>query len=193
MTAMATALKGSARERLLAAANELFYDEGIQTVGIDRIIEAAGVAKASLYNTYGSKDELIRAYLELRAQGRRDAIEKALAKARTPRERLLAVFDALEQLFRRPGFHGCAFMNATAEARPGSAAEQASNAYRNWARDLFLELATETGAADPAALARSLHLLYDGALVSARMDHDPSIAVIARATAAALIDAAIPV
>src|ERR1700760_123961 len=107
MTAMAAevALKQTARERLLAAANELFYDEGIQTVGIDRIIEKAGVAKASLYNTFGSKDELIRAYLDSRGESRRAAIEAEMAKADTPRGRLLAVFDALEKLFRRPGFH----------------------------------------------------------------------------------------
>jgi AcrR family transcriptional regulator len=193
MTAMAeVALKQTARDRLLAAANELFYDEGIQTVGIDRIIEHAGVAKASLYSTFGSKDELIRAYLESRAQGRRDAIERALAEAHTPRARLLSVFDVLETMFRRPGFHGCAFVNASAEARPGSAAEQASAVYREWARDLFLRLATEADAPRPAELARQLHLLYDGALISARMDRDPGIANLARATASMLIDAALP-
>ena len=62
----AGAVRPSARERLLAAANELFYNEGVHTVGIDRVIEQAGVAKASLYNTFGSKDELVRAYLETR-------------------------------------------------------------------------------------------------------------------------------
>src|ERR1700760_128234 len=99
------ATRRSARERLLKAANELFYDEGIQTVGIDRIIEKAGGAKASLYNTFGSKDELTRAYLDSRGEARRAAIEAEMAKADTPRGRLLAVFDALEKLFRRPGFH----------------------------------------------------------------------------------------
>jgi AcrR family transcriptional regulator len=193
MTAMAvaTAAKKSARERLLASANELFYDEGIQTVGIDRIIEHAGVAKASLYNTFGSKDELIRAYLELRQATRQEAVMKAIAKADSVRGRLLAVFDALEQMFRRPGFHGCAFMNASAEARPGSAAEQVTLAFREWTYGVFVELATEAGVARSAELAQQLHLLYDGAVISARMDHDPRIAVVARTAAAALIDAAI--
>ncbi len=194
MTVMASvvASRQSARERLLASANELFYDEGIQTVGIDRIIEHAGVAKASLYNTFGSKDELIRAYLELRAKARQDAIEKELAKASTPRARLLAVFDALDGMIRRPGYHGCAFMNASAEARPGSAAEQVSNGFREWTSALFLELATAAGARRPAELARQLRLLYDGAVVSARMDHDLGAAVLAKAAAAAMIDAAVP-
>ena len=62
-TADAT-VKRSPRERLLAAADELFYAEGVQSVGIDRVIERAGVAKASLYSTFGSKEELVRAYLE---------------------------------------------------------------------------------------------------------------------------------
>ena len=64
-----------ARERLLAAADELFYEQGIHTVGIDRIIERAGVAKASLYSTFGSKDELVRAYLESRDESRRVRVQ----------------------------------------------------------------------------------------------------------------------
>ena len=73
----ASAPRPSARERLLAAANELFYDEGVHTVGIDRIIEQAGVAKASLYNTFGSKDELVRAYL----QARHDSVARRIMAA----------------------------------------------------------------------------------------------------------------
>src|ERR1700742_2141338 len=112
----ASADRPSARDRLLAADNELFYNEGVHTVGIDRIIEQAGVAKASLYNTYGSKDELVRAYLQLRFDARRDATMAALALVDSPREKLLAIFDLLETTCRRPGFHGCAFVNASVEA-----------------------------------------------------------------------------
>src|SRR6202035_1080275 len=81
----------SARERLLEAANELFYDEGVHTVGIDRVIERAGVAKASLYNTFGSKDELVRAYLQTRHATVTQRITQAVERYDTPRERLLAV------------------------------------------------------------------------------------------------------
>src|SRR6202043_101484 len=77
----------SARERLLEAANELFYDEGVHTVGIDRVIERAGVAKASLYNTFGSKDELVRAYLETRHARVAARITSYLERYSTPRER----------------------------------------------------------------------------------------------------------
>ena len=90
----ASAPRPSARERLLAAANELFYNEGVHTVGIDRVIEQAGVAKASLYNTFGSKDELVRAYLETRHASVTQCIMQAVDRYDTPRERLLAVFDS---------------------------------------------------------------------------------------------------
>jgi AcrR family transcriptional regulator len=182
--------KSSARERLLAAANELFYREGVHTVGIDRVIEQAGVAKASLYNTFGSKDELVRAYLDSRHAEMAERISRALGRYHTPRDRLLGVFDAQEELFAEPGFRGCAFASASAES-PGDAVNAAAAEYRGWVRGLFTSLAREAGAPDPEGLARQLHLLYDGASLSARMDHDPSAAVAARTAAATLLDAAL--
>ena len=119
----------SARERLLAAANELFYDEGVHTVGIDRVIERAGVAKASLYNTYGSKDELVRVYLEQRHAVVTARISKYLERYAGPRERLLGVFEAQGELFAEPGFRGCAFVSASAES-PGEAVSRAADGYR---------------------------------------------------------------
>ena len=179
-----------ARERLLAAANELFYREGVQTVGIDRIIGHAGVAKASLYSNFGSKEELVGAYLEGRHAATTERISRALTRFRTPRERLLGVFDAQGEQFTDPAFNGCAFVAASAEAPPGGAMANAAEAYRDWVRTLFSTLAREAGVADPDALARQLHLLYDGAGLSARMDRDPSAATTARAAAAILFDAA---
>src|SRR5579872_2327563 len=90
----ASPVRPSARERLLAAANELFYDEGVHTVGIDRVIERAGVTKASLYNTFGSKDELVRAYLEGRHARIAARITRYLERYSDPRDRLLGVFEA---------------------------------------------------------------------------------------------------
>jgi AcrR family transcriptional regulator len=170
----------------------LFYEEGVHTVGIDRVIERAGVAKASLYNAFGSKDELIRAYLMARHAARRERMSLELAtRFDTPRERLLGVFDVLGDSFVEPGFHGCAFVNASAEARPGSPIEQATDEYRAWVRSLFVDLARAAGAPDPQQLARQLILLYDGAGIGARMDRDPAAAAAARAVAAALLDATI--
>src|SRR4051794_1799282 len=90
--------RASARERLLAAASELFYEEGVNTVGIDRVIERAGVAKASLYSAFGSKDELIRAYLESRNEARQRRINAKIAQYGTPRDKLLGLFDYLEEV-----------------------------------------------------------------------------------------------
>lgn len=190
MTTPLTENRASARERLLAAANELFYAEGVQTVGIDRIIEHAGVAKASLYNLFGSKDALVQAYLESRHSGTSERLKAAIERHRDPRKRLLAVFDAQGEIFAQPDFRGCAFTTATAEAADGSLIDQAADAFRADILALFTELSREAGARNPARLARQLHLVYDGAGLAARMDRDPSVARSARAAAAALLDAA---
>jgi len=180
----------SARQRLLDAANQLFYAEGVQTVGIDRIIEQAGVAKASLYNTFGSKEALVRAYLETRHQGTAGRLSSILDQIDDPREKLLAVFDAQGQQFIAPDFRGCAFVAASAEAARGSVIEKAADDYRAWIRALLVDLATQAGAREPDTLARQLQLLYDGAGLAARMDRDPTIARSARAAAATLLDGA---
>jgi AcrR family transcriptional regulator len=180
----------TARARLLAAADELFYEEGVNTVGIDRVIERAGVAKATLYSAYGSKDELIRAYLSARQDARRRALTEAVGRHDTPREQLLDIFDALGESISRPGFRGCAFANASVEARSGSPITEVTDEHRAWFRGLLADLATAAGAADPEQLSRQLLLLYDGANVSARLDRAAEAAAAARTAAAVLIDAA---
>ncbi|MBM2618155.1 TetR/AcrR family transcriptional regulator [Actinoplanes sp. LDG1-06] len=185
-----TARKASARDRLLAAADELFYAEGVHTVGIDRIIERAGVAKASLYSTFGSKDELVRAYLEGRHSLRRTRMLDGLERYDDPRDRLLGVFEVLAELAGAAGFRGCAFYNASAESPAGGPVEEVSTANRAWTRGLFHELARDAGARDPAALADQLVVLYDGATVGARMDKRAEAALTARGIAASLLAAA---
>src|ERR1700754_4418532 len=98
--------RASARERLLAAADELFYAEGVHTVGIDRVIERAGVAKASLYSCFGSKDELIRAYLEGQHKIRCGRIMAGIERYSDPRDRLLGIFEVLAEAAGAPGFRG---------------------------------------------------------------------------------------
>lgn len=182
----------SARERLLTAAGELFYEHGVHTVGIDRVIERAGVAKATLYSLFGSKDELIRAYLQERHQRVRGRMERELAaRFVTPRERLLGVFEIQGETFAVPGYRGCAFVGASAESGPGSTVEAEAHEYRAWLRSLFVDLAEEAGASDPGALAQQLLLLYDGAGIAAWMDRDLTAAAGARALAALVVDAAI--
>ena len=180
----------SARERLLAAADELFYEGSIHTVGIDRVIERAGVAKASLYDSFGSKEELVRAYLQARQEARKGRITARLATCATPRDRLLGVFDAMEEVMAAPGFRGCAFNRAAAESKAGTPVKAACDDARGWMRELFTGLARDAGAADPEHLASQLVLLYDGAAVSAQMGAGSSAAVAAREMAALMLDAA---
>jgi AcrR family transcriptional regulator len=178
----------TAGERLLDAATELFYNEGIHNVGIDRVIEKAGVAKASLYNTYGSKEALVRQYLEGRHEARKARIVKHMALHDTPREKLLSVFDALAEAATLPGYRGCAFINANGEGEIGDSVRQFVDDVREWIRALFESLAREAGATHPASLADQLVLLYDGASVSASIDHNKNAAATARAVASALLD-----
>src|SRR4030081_1518219 len=130
----------TARERLLDAADELFYAEGVHVVGIDRIVERAGVAKASLYSTFGSKDELVRAYLENHFRRRQNRVARVLAAYDTPRARLLGVFAEVEELLAGSEFHGCRFISATAEARAGDVSEVVAEDYRAWLRALLTDL-----------------------------------------------------
>lgn len=184
--------RASARERLLVAANELFYAEGIQTVGVDRIIEHAGVAKASLYNVFGSKEELVAAYLASRHDLTTKRLAASIAKIHDPRDKILAVFDAQARQFEQPDFNGCPFVAATTEAPRGGLVERAADDFRASIREMFTDLAEQAGAAHAASLARQLHLLYDGAGLAARMDHhDPGIAPSARAAAESLLAASL--
>jgi AcrR family transcriptional regulator len=176
---------------LLAAANELFYDEGVRAVGIDRLIEHAGVAKASLYSSFGSKEELIRSYLAARLASRRARVEAKLAAYPSPREKLLGVFDILAETTADPAFRGCAFLRADAELLPGSAVKEVCDLARGWLRGLLLDLARQAGVADPERLTRQLVLLYDGVIVAAQMDGNRAAAADARALADALVAAAI--
>jgi AcrR family transcriptional regulator len=183
----------SVRGRLLAAADELFYAEGVHVVGVDRIVERAGVAKASLYSTFGSKDELVRAYLENHLRSRQEHIERILAANDTPRARILGVFGEVEKALMGSEFRGCRFISASAEARPGDASELVADEYRGWLRTLFSNLAKAAGASDAKQIGRQLALLYDGAAVAARMDQDRRGAAIAvRSAVVALLDGAIP-
>src|ERR1700716_2170711 len=134
----------SARERLLDAANELFYHEGVHTVGVDRIVERAGVAKATLYTLFGNKDGLVRAYLLGRHDRTRERMTRELAaRFHTPRERLLGGFEVQGLSFTEPGFRGCAFVGANAESSEGTSVQQVTEEYRAWLRSLFVGLAEE--------------------------------------------------
>jgi AcrR family transcriptional regulator len=177
----------SARERLLEAADELFYENGVNLVGIDRVIERAGVAKASLYDCFGSKEELIRCYLQARSERRQARIVQRMAQCQTPRDKILSVFDLLGETVAQPNYRGCAFQRAGAEAGAGSTIKGTCDDSRAWIRAEFTGLARAAGALDPESLGRQLVILYDGAATAAHADRDLDAPKAARALADRLL------
>jgi AcrR family transcriptional regulator len=178
----------SPRERLLDAADRLFYEQGVCTVGVDRILKDADVARASLYTAYGSKEELVRAYLLRRSENWQATVADVLPERwTTPRDRIVGIFTLLTEWFATPGYRGCPFINASAEAGAGDAVETVRDGHREWVRGLFSGLAREAGAADPDALSAQLVLLYDGSMVGAQLDRSSAPGVAAQAAAAALL------
>jgi AcrR family transcriptional regulator len=182
------------REHLIETAERLFNEHGYHATGIDRILAEAGVAKMTLYNHFRSKDELILAVLRRRDETFRNRLVRAVERAAdTPRERLLAIFDVLREWFRSKEFHGCMFINASAEyGAPDSAIRAASCEHKRLLTNYVEELAREAGAAEPAALAEALMLLIEGAIVSAQIHCDCASAAQARRAAETLVAAAIP-
>jgi AcrR family transcriptional regulator len=172
------------RDRILATACRLFYEEGIQAVGIQRIIDEAGIAKASLYAHFSSKDDLVAAYLDAKGRGLRDAAAAHLASARlSPKAKILKLFDMMVSAADAPTFRGCAFQNAGAEvADPEHPIRRAARAQRAWLHGVFSALAREVAGPGAAAdrLAGSLIVLYDGAAATTLIDGDPAAARHAR-------------
>jgi AcrR family transcriptional regulator len=180
----------SARERLLAAADELFYESGINTVGIDRVIERAGVAKASLYDCFGSKDELVRSYLQARSEARQARINERLSQYATPEEKILSIFDLLGEITSKPGYRGCAFARAGSDTSSSDRVKSVCEESRAFVLGKFTDLAREAGASEPELLGRQLVLLYDGASVAAHLDRNPNAVSAARTLAAEMVSAA---
>lgn len=183
-----TSTRPSARERLLEAADRLFYAKGIHTVGIDRVIEEAGVAKGSLFYNFSGKDELVAAYLAGRHERRSARIARHFEGLTDPVEKLLAIFDALQEAVISPGYNGCAFANATAEATHDSVEAAALRSTRGWLNELILSLTAEASFADPGAVADRLLLLYDGAVANSRLDAHPDAARVAKELAELVLE-----
>ncbi|WP_344653579.1 TetR/AcrR family transcriptional regulator [Cryptosporangium japonicum] len=192
MTSVAGPGRRSARERLLETADRLFYREGIHAVGIDRILEESGVAKGSLYYNFDGKDELVREYLMRQHDRWVAAIDARTAAETDPHDRILAVFEALGQIFVEPGFAGCAFHHAGIP-QPGSTEELAEKKFRAWLHELFAVPVEQGGYRNPGRLVSQLVQLYDGANIAASAaEPDPTAAEAARATAEVLLAAAKP-
>lgn len=157
--------RSEARERLLTTAMGIFYADGIRTVGIDRIIAEAGVTKATFYRHFPSKEDLVLAYLRAAHLEIREALESIAADA-DPFDLLRAVAGGVAQDVCRPGFRGCAFINAGAEyPDPSSRVRQLVDEHREWYQQLLREAFAEAGHTDPDAAADHFALLRDGAMV----------------------------
>ncbi|AXG81766.1 TetR/AcrR family transcriptional regulator [Streptomyces paludis] len=181
-----------ARDRILDTACELFYTHGIHAVGVDRLIAESGVAKATLYKQFPSKDDVVAAYLRrMDDRWRRLLRSAALAAGDDPREQLFGLFVALERAARDATL-GCAFINAAAEYAPGSTPHTITADHKRSVREWVRGLAAEAGATDPGTLAFQLTVLIDGTLAATHVGQADEAAAAAKRAARALIDAACP-
>ncbi|HEX6930558.1 MAG TPA: TetR/AcrR family transcriptional regulator [Streptosporangiaceae bacterium] len=190
---MAVVTDDPARERILQAADELFYARGVQAVSMDQIRDRAGVPLKRIYAAFPSKNDLVDAYLNRRDEQLRDAIETWVTRrSDDPREQLLLVFDALHRWTRsQPQFRGCAFHNAIGELGGTSAAAAAIVRSNKHHLRAFLErTARRAGLRRPDEVAFQLMLLAEGALVTAAVDDDPDVPARAKAAAQLLLEAA---
>jgi AcrR family transcriptional regulator len=184
------ATTSAARDRVLETATRLFYAEGVHAVGIDRIIAEAGVAKATFYHHFPSKDELVRAYLHEQSQQQRTTAARLPPAA--PREMVLAIFDAVGELGRDPSYRGCPFVNAAAEyPDPAHPVRQAIAEHRRWFRGLLRDQLAAGGHPDAERTADLLVALKDGLLVGADLD-DPARHGLIRDAVTRLLDGAAP-
>jgi AcrR family transcriptional regulator len=182
----------SARDRLLDKACDLFYREGIQAVGIQRLIDEAGIAKASLYAHFPSKDDLVAAYLERRSAEWHALVDQRVLAADVPaREKLLKIFDLQIEMAEKPGFRGCPFVNACGELADAPPRVRAvSDGHRARLKALITGLVKDAGVAHPTAVANAILVLMDGAAATAMVEGNASAPRHARWAADQLLQAA---
>lgn len=157
----------SKREQIITEALRLFYQNGFNATGVDRIITEAGVSKKTLYNHFRSKDELVLATLRKRDELFRNNLMRETERlASTPREQLLAVFDVVAEWFQEKGFSGCMFINAAAEFPDvQDPCRIVSAEHKRLVCEYIRGLAEQAGAKDPDGLSKQLNLLIEGAIV----------------------------
>jgi AcrR family transcriptional regulator len=175
MTSLDAATPGeSARERILRTAYELFSHRGIRAVGTDEVIHRAGVAKATLYRHFPTKNDLVLAVLERREELWTHGLIEAQSELRgnTPEEQLLAIFDVMHDWFQsRDGYEGCSFINVLFELGADHPAGRASIAHIDHVRDIVRHRAVAAGLHDVEDFAQSWHILMKGAIVLAAVGH----------------------
>jgi AcrR family transcriptional regulator len=181
--------RSPAYERIVDAAYELFCRRGIRGVGIDEVIERAGIAKATLYRHFRSKNDLALAFLERRERlWTRQFLEaEARSRGATPEEHLLAIFDVYDEWFHKEDFEACSFVNVLLEMGPSSPVGRAAVQHLRNIRALVRDLAEEAGVRDTEAFVLAWYILMKGSIVLAA-EGDPDAARPAKAMARALVD-----
>ncbi|MFD6858801.1 TetR/AcrR family transcriptional regulator [Rhodococcus sp. NPDC060090] len=187
-TTVETPAKRPPAERLLDTASALFAEFGIRAVGVDRILAESGVARASLYSSYGSKDGLVHAYLDRLDHRDRARWNEAVSDIDDPVQRILTFFDLAFASAPGKNFRGCQYANAATEF-PEERIEPVL-AHRAWLLDTVVELLDRAGAADTDLTAERVRLIYDGALAGSKFEHSTEPIRRGRDLAQALIEAA---
>ncbi|MFD5400012.1 TetR/AcrR family transcriptional regulator [Streptomyces griseorubiginosus] len=186
---MTTEVKPSPRERLLEAAATLTYQNGV-SIGVEALCKAAGVSKRSMYQLFGSKDELLAVSLKERASAYVATYLPPADDGRSPRERILYVFAQVEAQAATPDFHGCPFLAVQVELKDqGHPASQVAHQVKANLTAFFRAEAEQGGASDPDLLARQLSLVFDGASARAGIQADTLPGLVAP-TVTTLLDAA---
>ena len=186
-----TTQSSHARQQILETASELFYQKGIQHVGINEVIAESGVAKRTLYRWFPSKDLLIEEVMNYRAGLWIRWFEMAVSeRGNTPKERLLATFDVLGEWYANPNFRGCPFINAVLEIADAShKAHQVSIDLRESIRQIIARLAAEANIKNPDFFSQQYLLLIGGASLMATIEQSPDGATFAQNALSVLIDA----
>jgi AcrR family transcriptional regulator len=158
------------RERIVETASRLFYSQGYNNTGINQVIKEAEVAKASLYQYFPSKEDLLIEYLTGASIYTMDALRKEVARHKLPREKALSLFDFLAKFCKQTGFQGCNFLNIASEIpRDNNGIKALIENQKNQMRNLFAEILQPIG---KEALADEFYLLFDGALVASKVYGD---------------------
>jgi AcrR family transcriptional regulator len=181
------------RDQLIDTALRLFYENGFHATGIDKVLAESGCAKMTLYKHFKSKDELILAVIRRMDETmRNDFMREIERRAKTPRDRLVALFDVLEGWFKDPEFKGCLFVHASGEfPDEDHPVLNACAEHQRLIHNYIHEQATAAGSTDPNGLADELMLLVEGAVVRSHILHDPTVAQDAKRAAAKLVDHAL--
>ncbi|WP_183753159.1 TetR/AcrR family transcriptional regulator [Pseudochelatococcus contaminans] len=175
------------REEILNVAADLFYREGIRAVGIDRIIDEANIAKATLYRHFPSKNELVATYLNERHERVIQSFDEVLRTIADPRKQIAAIFDMLYKKADSPDFRGCAFSLAVAEHRDSEQVVRVAREHKAAIRAIIGAVMARGGAPSGQSAAH-IALLYEGALATVAVSSDPRAVLVAKDCALAVFD-----